>query len=125
MLKNLYYMAGGRKVAGFNNIVSVGESAFFNTNIESLDAPNLEIIGASAFAYTAENEKKPLSSVNLPKVKEIGGYAFANAVNLTSDRLNIASAETIGEFAFYNNVSLTAAENPHARRWAQARSTAA
>lgn len=114
-LSNFYYTAGGRKVAGFNNIVSVGESAFFNTNIESLDAPNLEIIGASAFAYTAENEKKPLSSVNLPKVKEIGGYAFANAVNLTSARLNIASAETIGEFAFYNNVSLTAAEIPNAR----------
>jgi hypothetical protein len=57
-----------------NNVVSIGDYAFENTNINTASFNNLNSLGASAFA-----NMDVLYSLNLGKVKTIGAYAVSNA----------------------------------------------
>ncbi len=74
-------------------VTEIGESAFANTALTSVDLKNVTSIGAEAFKETA------LTSVDLAQVVSIGESAFEGAA-LESVALNAAA--DVGERAFAN-----------------------
>ncbi|MEE3928589.1 leucine-rich repeat protein [Mycoplasmopsis ciconiae] len=61
------------------NVKVIDGNAFYETNIDILNAPNLEVIYQSAF----ENVQN-LKQINLPKIKEIHESAFRYNTNLNN-----------------------------------------
>lgn len=121
-LTKLISQTGGKTEESFGNVRSVGEYAFANTKLTVVNAPALETVSGYAFAfpYDAADDAKTLTAVYLPRVKSIGAFAFANAVNLKSEgangasTLDIASVEQIGTFAFYQATALKNVSVPNA-----------
>lgn len=113
------------------SLLSVGKRAFQETNIKTLNSPNLASIEAGAFMYSGLEEVINLGNVEvLPTVSEsvngaarncgvfyecanlskivfpnclrhIGGYAFYNCTSLEIEELNLHNLETLGQNAFY------------------------
>ncbi len=84
-----------------DSVRSVGNYAFADTRISSLDLNNVETIGKYAFRAA------PLSTVASDKVTRIGIGAFTNCDKLTS--VNMPNVEELGESAFENCSLLTGA----------------
>lgn len=75
-----------------SNVVVVGDQAFLNTGLTSVNLDKVEKIGIGAFAYTSD-----LLEVNLASAKEIGGSAFESSGIKT---LTMPNVEIIDEYAF-------------------------
>ncbi len=73
--------------------VEIGNFAFKESTITSLEAPNATAIGSGAFEVCRE-----LTTVNAPKVTTIGTYAFSNSPKLTE--ANFPLVETLNKYAF-------------------------
>ena len=86
-----------------NSVTSIGSNAFADTNITSVVIPSsLTAIGSSTFSYM------PITSVNIPDtVTSIGDFAFYRS-NLTSVTIS-SSVTSVGAYAFadtnINNIS--------------------
>ncbi len=76
-----------------DSVKQIGQLAFANTGILSVNLTGVNEIGAYAFAQC-----KSLETADLKNAKTIGAYAFLSTA-LTS--VNLANAETVGERAFY------------------------
>ena len=89
-------------VNGEHSVTSIGNKAFFNTDITSVIlGDNISTIGENAFAYT------PLTRIKMGNnVSAINAYAFSNCKNLTTIEWN-KNLETIGSSAFENCSSLS------------------
>ncbi len=101
----------------------VGDHAFFDNQLETIDLSHVEQVGTGAFSHNV------LTSVNLAGVQSVGPYAFRDnqletvdlatvktvgadafaSNNLTT--VNFSGVETIGNGAFKNN-KLTAVDLP-------------
>jgi len=90
-------------LSSLNELKEIGAFAFANNPLSgTLNIPNLETIGDSAF----NGSGSALTAVNLPKIKTLGVYSFANAGNITSVTLS-NQITVIPEKAFYNCSNLT------------------
>lgn len=90
-------------------VLAIGESAFENTNVESVNLPvGLETIKTKAFRNC-----KNLTSIDIPyTVQEIRGNAFENDINLKSVVLHEGLKEIRGS-AFKYNTSLAEINLPN------------
>ncbi|MCH5165111.1 MAG: leucine-rich repeat protein [Clostridiales bacterium] len=88
--------------------ITIGESAFADTKIESVDSQIVKSVGKSAFAGC-----KNLTEVNLPNAISIGEKAFEKCVRLSSATLT--NAQEIGTLAFSGCTALTEIALPNAR----------
>lgn len=99
-------------------VTEIGESAFSNTALTTVDLKNTITVGANAFANTA------LTSAELMSVTEIGAGAFANTALTCVDLSNVA---TISAGAFegapLENVTLQPAANVGERAFANTQLT--
>ena len=78
------------------SLITIGRAAFRVCSLKSVVFPdNLETIGDEAFYNTS------LEDITIPKVKNIGAYAFQYCNGIKSVKI-IAGLETIGEKAFDN-----------------------
>ena len=104
-----FYGCTGLTEAILPNVTEIGAMAFANCYALSvLQAPKVEVIGDLAFApVTIKNnnltldEKKDgaaLTTIDLPALREIGGYVFYSCKKLES--VNVPSTVKIGEAAF-------------------------
>lgn len=59
------------------DVTYIGRQAFWHNNLQSIDAPNVEVIGSEAFAH-CDN----LQSVSMPKASMIEAIAFINCGSL-------------------------------------------
>lgn len=75
------------------NLIYVGNSSFYNCNIQNLDAPKLREIHASAF-YMNHN----LNVTSLPSARYIGTRAFYECSGITN--LTLDNIAQIGSYAF-------------------------
>lgn len=89
-----------------DNVVSIGNSAFYNVNITSIDLSSVTSIGNSAFCYC------PLSVIDLSNVTSIGDNAFRYC-SLLSDINNLNNIEFIGTYAFSQCPLLTEIDLPN------------
>lgn len=84
------------------NVESVGNKAFYNTyngnNIAFVSLPKVKTIGERAF-YNSK-----LKTIDFPLVTEIGDAAFYNCLDLAS--INLPSLKTLHGYSFYNCQSL-------------------
>lgn len=85
------------------NIIAIGNNAFYGVDLESLVLPdNISQIGSFAFSGCSK-----LSSVTLGnKTEYMGDYAFADCQSLTSVTLPVGTEE-IGFYAFSGCIGLT------------------
>lgn len=99
-------------------VTEIGESAFSNTALTTVNLKNTTTVGANAFANTA------LTSAELMSVTEIGAGAFANTALTCVDLSNVA---TISAGAFegapLENVTLQPAANVGERAFANTQLT--
>ena len=99
-------------------VTEIGESAFSNTALTTVDLKNTITVGANAFANTE------LTSAELMSVTEIGAGAFANTALTCVDLSNVA---TISAGAFegapLENVTLQPAANVGERAFANTQLT--
>lgn len=89
------------------NLVDIGDYAFFASGLEELKLDNVERIGAFAFAIDSEDGqsvKTAYTSVSMPNVREIGDFAFYHS-GLTSLELP-ASLQKLGNGAFLSSAAL-------------------
>ena len=78
------------------NLITIGRAAFRVCALKSVVFPNnLETIGDEAFYSTN------LEDITIPKIKNIGNYAFQNCTSLKSVKIQ-SGLERIGEKAFEN-----------------------
>ena len=94
----------------FGNLVTIGDYAFYNADlIGSVSLMSAETIGNFAFATQSETNADEAvgkySTLNMPKVKSIGNFAFLNN-GLQNIELP-ASLQTLGYGAFASSESLT------------------
>jgi hypothetical protein len=81
-----------------SNIINIGNKAFYGLKINSINAPKVKTIGEYAFTSTR------LTKAVFDNLYSIGKEAFANISTLYS--LNIGKASVIGENAISNNINL-------------------
>lgn len=81
-----------------NNIINIGESAFYGLKMTSIVAPNVYNIGSYAFTNTG------LTSAEFPSLATLGDYALSNMPTLYS--LNLGPVKVIGNNAVSNNPNL-------------------
>lgn len=99
---NYQHLTALRHISG-PEVVSVSDRAFENIKLTSIDLPKVKTIGAYAFkngTYSLEGGK--LTSVNLPEVETLGNAAFGGSP-ITSAYL--PKVKTIGVNAFFTSVS--------------------
>ncbi len=97
-----------KNISSLNYVTVISEEAFLDTNITSFTAENATTVGYSAF-----NGCKLLSSVSLPSLVTIDGYAFSNCSSLDSSFGFANTIESIGTSAFIgcNFTSLDLSKN--------------
>ena len=89
-----------KEVKNTSNIKRIGERAFLNTTIETMDVPALTTIGAHAFASCVS-----LKDINFPSLTVLGEGAFSTCYSLSS--ITIPEGVTsIPVNCFYNCTSL-------------------
>ena len=101
-IDNYQHLSALRHISG-PEVVSVGDGAFENVKLTSIDLPKVKTIGERAFktgVYSYEGGE--LTSVNLPEVETLGKAAFAGSP-ITSAYL--PKVKTIGTNAFFTSVS--------------------
>lgn len=79
-----------------NNLTTAGDYAFFYTYIKSIDAPNLSVIGDSAFEGCKNLKEFAFSE----KLQEIGLTVFTGANNLANYTFNDLSTTKINDKYF-------------------------
>lgn len=94
------------KIANFPNAVTIGEYAFYTTQIEKKvvlegNFPKVKTIGVYAFAAETTGEMRLLEVANFPLCEHIGDYAFYK--NLYLREIYFPNALTIGKYAFSSN----------------------
>jgi len=80
-----------------SNIKYIGNYAFYNRSIKTLNTSSMFYIGKYAFASIDE-----LISVYITNITKIDEYAFYRNINLNTVSLG-ANVSEIGDFAFYNS----------------------
>ncbi len=97
-----------------SGVTTIGDSAFYDCSIVSLDIPsNITIIGKGAFIPTEYSTSRTLTSVVFHEgLKRIEDHAFAGNLGLTSITLP-KTLEYLGNWAFYGAEleSITIPEN--------------
>ncbi len=90
-------------------LLSLGDSAFTGTDIVAFSAPNLTIMGVTAYSGSGYGNAfsgcKMLTTASIPLVKEISANTFSNCEALSS--VDISSAVVIGNGAFSGTKALT------------------
>ena len=76
------------------SVITIGEYAFANTDIESISLPVASSIGANAFYHSV------IDSLCLPAVSAIGAKAFAGSI---IHSFNLPAAISISDSAFYDS----------------------
>ena len=90
------------------NVETIGARAFLLcASLTSLSLDNVKEIGNSAFAMTDYEDSHPslgisggLTSISMPKVTTIGGWAFSGCSQLQN--ISIPNAKSVGSYAFAN-----------------------
>lgn len=90
------------------NVETIGARAFLLcASLTSLSLDNVKEIGNSAFAMNDYESSSPsfgksggLSSISMPKVTTIGGWAFSGCSQLQN--ISIPNAKSVGSYAFAN-----------------------
>lgn len=79
-----------------NNIKEIGRYAFAESNITSVNAMGLEVMGERAFSYCSS-----LKAIDAPNLKYINNEAFSNCTSLTSYEIpqGVANIES-GAFSY-------------------------
>lgn len=92
------------KEIDLKNVVSIGDSVFKNSAVQSIKMDKVTSIGADAFANSQ------IKKIDIPEgVETINEWAFANATAL--EEVNFPSTiKSIGDYAFYNDVALNGKE---------------
>ena len=90
------------KTLKLKGITTIGNSAFEDSSVTSVDMPNVQNIGNSAF------KNSPVTTVNMPNVKNIGDNAFYGG-KLTDLKLP-TSLESMGKSCFAKNATLTSVD---------------
>lgn len=92
--------------SGLNNVVYIGNYAFYGVSMGSINAPKAETIGSYAFAESVIS-----NSVNLPAAITLGEHAFDSS---TMRSISINNVATIGAYALANCTSLSTLTLPKA-----------
>lgn len=90
------------------NVETIGARAFLLcASLTSLSLDNVKEIGNSAFAMSSRADRRPtleisggLTSISMPKVTTIGGWAFSGCSQL--QYISIPNATSVGSYAFAN-----------------------
>ncbi len=112
-----FYNAYSLRSINLEKVVTIGDSAFYNTALKTLNLQSAKKIGAFAFGVEGQNGADvagACTSLTMPVVEEIGAFAF---LNTSISALEIpASLRVVGMGAFGSAASLAtvtvAAENP-------------
>lgn len=91
-----------------SNVETIGLRAFLLcASLTSLSLDNVKEIGNSAFAMSSSADRRPalgisggLTSISMPKVSTIGGWAFSGCSQLQN--ISIPNATSVGSYAFAN-----------------------
>ena len=78
-----------------DRVTTIGNYAFYKTNITSLDCPNVTSMKEGACSY-CEN----LETINFPKLKNMGVTAFLKCTNLRNAVFPELEGNVIGAFGF-------------------------
>lgn len=89
-----------------DNVYTVGNNAFYQTKVLSVDFNNVQYVGNSAF-YNCSL----LTDVDLQMVKEVGTSCFNSCPYLAN--VNFGDLEIVGSAAFANTSSLKAVNAPN------------
>ncbi|MDD3241361.1 MAG: leucine-rich repeat protein [Bacilli bacterium] len=96
-------------------VLDIGDYAFYERNITSIDLSNVKTIGNYAFYNTKLDRvvanvatdignyafyNTTASTISFNAIENIGNYAFANAANLYE--IHFANVKSIGAYAFYD-----------------------
>ncbi|MBQ7912890.1 MAG: leucine-rich repeat protein [Clostridia bacterium] len=111
-----FYNAYSLRSINLENVVTIGDSAFYNSALKTLNLQSAKKIGAFAFGVEGQNGADvagACTSLTMPVVEEIGAFAF---LNTSISKLEIpASLREMGMGAFGSAANLalvsTAAEN--------------
>ena len=108
-----------RMIAGLSTVYSTDAKyitytvpSMYKSTLIGVDAPNCELICSAAFtayrwkpsgslAYSYSNSAYVPFTLNLPKCKYIGSYAFSNITKLSD--IYLPEVEYIGDYAFCHN----------------------
>ena len=82
----------------------VGNDAFINCKIQSIDLPNCSYVGDTAFSNCTS-----LQSVNLPMCEYVGNDAF---INCKIQSIDLPNCSYVGDTAFSNCTSLQSVNLP-------------
>jgi hypothetical protein len=106
----LKYNGTEKDVVVPNEVVEIGDSAFYNNKfIQSISMPSIKRIDDAAFCLC-----KSITNIDLPNVQEIGVSAFIYCTSLKS--LIAPKVKIIKEHAFYHCGSLADVELPQNAR---------
>lgn len=91
-----------------SNVETIGSRAFLLcASLTSLSLDNVKEIGNSAFAMSSSADRRSalgisrgLTSISMPKVTTIGGWAFSGCSQLQN--ISIPNATSVGSYAFAN-----------------------
>ena len=94
-----FYWLSNLTVVNMDSVKIIGDWAFSNVRMTTIDLSSVETIGSYAFYYCIN-----LSTADLSSAVAIKDYAFYYCTNLTT--IDLSSVETIGEASFHS-VGLT------------------
>jgi hypothetical protein len=100
ILNSQFYSCTNLKtITGGNNIVTIGQKAFYYTNLQIAIFPAVISVDYMAFYYNSGMDTPPpLVSVDMQNVQIIGDWVFSHQTNLVN--LIVPNVITIGKTAF-------------------------
>lgn len=110
---NAFYGCSILSNISLTNVETIGSRAFcLCAKLTSLSLDNVKEIGELAFAMYHYRQSRPsgsgisggLISVSMPKVTDLGGWAFSGCSQLKF--ISIPNATSVGEYAFANCINL-------------------
>ena len=103
--ENCFLEAGLASVSFPTTLKSIGDSAFKETYLTSIDLKNVTVLASAAF-----NQCGSLESLTATKVQTVADHAFTDCSKLPS--ISLPAATTIGDSAFYGCDAATSASLP-------------
>lgn len=98
-----YAFSGAKKLANANleNVLTIGDYAFYDTAFATLNLASVKSVGAFAFAAS---KKATYNTVSLPAVETIGMFAFLGGLETTVTLPQSVKEIGIGAFASSKNL---------------------